>query len=390
MAEANCSDNMRNEFLRYASFSCNSSFHLPSGVWALQLAGAGFCRTAACSQWEVICFSCGLKLDVRTLSRRPVLEVHRLLAPTCRFVSGTSDNQPIPTYPAVSSWLTQTFLFPIPQVFTITQSDNTQRNGARSVQEQDQPDRLPDHQQQGPLITSGPLPQDLVQGLANPVLDDFTLAGTVAELGSDSSFLLSTTTFDFASAPSLPSDFFTNFQNMTQDDAQSFTVLPLENQVQFPEEVLVTDGEAMEPIGNYPDPDISNTEVHQYKSAVTPGEEKKTITFEDLGIIVQRPKRQDLASLPARLQTFHMGWSSPSALSTKEQLAEAGFYYAGNNTLFYLNFTSFKIIILQTLCLFCYFVHLVICLCIYRGLKMISSYRDINLSSILQSGPNLL
>ncbi|KAL8563069.1 hypothetical protein ACOMHN_033725 [Nucella lapillus] len=57
-------------------------------------------------------------------------------------------------------------------------------------------------------------------------------------------------------------------------------------------------------------------------------DQKQTVTYEDLGIFAQRPKRSDMAVAQVRIQTFtnwqHEG-SHPAA-----RMAEAGFYYTGH------------------------------------------------------------
>ena len=60
--------------------------------------------------------------------------------------------------------------------------------------------------------------------------------------------------------------------------------------------------------------------------------EPKKITYDDLGISVQRPRRQDMASLAKRLQTFNDSWPAERVAQSKEVIADAGFYFAGQFT----------------------------------------------------------
>ena len=61
----------------------------------------------------MVCFACGLSLDVRNVRKGSVMEIHRRLAPTCSFVSGSANNQPVPAVDpgAAMELLAQSFGF---------------------------------------------------------------------------------------------------------------------------------------------------------------------------------------------------------------------------------------------------------------------------------------
>ncbi|XP_076444922.1 uncharacterized protein LOC143282920 [Babylonia areolata] len=56
--------------------------------------------------------------------------------------------------------------------------------------------------------------------------------------------------------------------------------------------------------------------------------EKKKLTYADLGIFAEKPKRQDMASLQKRIASFEGKWK-PSFAKTPQVLADCGMYYAG-------------------------------------------------------------
>ena len=56
------------------------------------------------------------------------------------------------------------------------------------------------------------------------------------------------------------------------------------------------------------------------------------VTYEDLGIFSQAPKRPDLAVTQVRINTFE-GWPYDSS-HPREKMAEAGFYYTGERALY--------------------------------------------------------
>ncbi|KAK7089319.1 hypothetical protein V1264_024608 [Littorina saxatilis] len=58
------------------------------------------------------------------------------------------------------------------------------------------------------------------------------------------------------------------------------------------------------------------------------GTERQLVTYEELGIFSQRPKRPDMAVTQVRINTFE-GWPH-QASHPKEEMAEAGFYYTGH------------------------------------------------------------
>ena len=51
------------------------------------------------------------------------------------------------------------------------------------------------------------------------------------------------------------------------------------------------------------------------------------MTYEELGIFSQRPKRPDMAVTQVRINTFD-GWPHNESHS-REEMADAGFYYTG-------------------------------------------------------------
>ena len=56
--------------------------------------------------------------------------------------------------------------------------------------------------------------------------------------------------------------------------------------------------------------------------------EKKKLTYSDLGIFAEKPKRPDMATMQKRLATFTGKWKE-SYTQTPKMLADAGMYYAG-------------------------------------------------------------
>lgn len=142
-------------------------------------------------------------------------------------------------------------------------------------------------------------------------------------------------TLEQPALPSLPSGLLRGLENATLDSLQSGTLLS--TVFRGPEVILATDGEPVEAEGNYPTPPMAQSEILNYTQMPPPptmagelgevlGPQK--LTFGDLGIIIDRPKRQEFVTYQKRLQTFER-WRGQQISQSKELIAEAGFYYAG-------------------------------------------------------------
>ena len=298
---------MCSEFKRYATFN---GFQTPPGVWPLQLAQAGFFRSGTCQEFHVICFACGLPLDVRNVTRESVIEIHRRLAPTCSFVSGSANNQTVPEVDteAALEWLNQNFAF-----------GAFQQDGNESMFQSHSLPLIPDS-----VINSS---EDEPRSLPSiPVM--FPERGdTLPSLP----ILFNINTLEQPGLSSLPSGLLNSLQNATLDSSPSATLFG--SSLGGPGEILVMDSESDGIEGDYPTPLIAESEIPNYAPPTQAGElgevlAPKKLTFGDLGIIIQRPKNQNLATYPKRLNTFEK-WLGPQISQTKESIAEAGFYYAG-------------------------------------------------------------
>ncbi|KAL8579496.1 hypothetical protein ACOMHN_025449 [Nucella lapillus] len=310
---------MNDEFKRYATFS---GFRSPEGIWPLQLAQAGFFRSANCEDSQVVCFACGLVLDLRTVGRDPVVEVHRRLSPQCNFVGGCSNNQPVPPVDpkAALEWLSQNFSFDL-------QTEDSVH-----------------HSYHMPCTQSN-------ESVANEtaIFDDATLANLMSNFPQ----LSNLNTLEQSDAlPSLPMDFLDGFANATLSSVparevfQDGTDTPSNQQWYFgssnlggPRDILVTDGVPVGEEGSYPSPVMPDTEISTFfnnmpqQQQQLPGELGEAVipqklTYSDLGIITQRPKREEFALYERRLDTFR-DWMGPGISQSQEEIAEAGFYYAG-------------------------------------------------------------
>lgn len=314
-------NDMNNEFKRYATFN---GFRSPDGIWPLQVAQAGFYRSASCEEFQVTCFACGLMLDLRAVGRVPVMEIHRRQSPECSFVVGCSNNQPVPPVDpsAALEWLRQNFSF------------DSSRDGSDAV-----------HSSHSPPNT---LTQsvEIVSNEAD-VFDDDTLATIVSQLPHLSNL---NTLEQSSELPSLPMDLVDGFANTTLSSVPIGELFQVgnnspSNHLPFhefgssslggPGDVLVTDGEPDGVVGDYPPTAMPDSEVKGYANNTlqTPGElgeagVRRQVTYRDLGIITQRPKRPEFARLQKRLDTF-LNWMGPNISQTRDQIAEAGFYYAG-------------------------------------------------------------
>ncbi|XP_076466319.1 E3 ubiquitin-protein ligase XIAP-like [Babylonia areolata] len=304
---------MNNEFRRYATFS---GFHSPDGIWPLQMARAGFYRSGTCEEFQVVCFACGLMLDLRTVSKDSVMTTHRRLAPNCSFVVGCSDNQPVPPVNpgAAMEWLNHNFSF-------------------STRPESDQPQQIPSLSH-STVSNGAELAGHITLSMSQ--LQDLTNLGTLES--------------DQAGLPSLPMDFLDGFANATLDSVPAVQLFQgtshtpsgqqFSSDLQAPGEVLVTDSVPDGIEGAYPPQVMVDSEIGSYSNNTTlppqntgelgdadfPCAEK--LTFGDLGIITQRPKCPGLATLHKRLETFDK-WMGPSISQSREEIAEAGLYYAG-------------------------------------------------------------
>jgi hypothetical protein len=66
------------------------------------------------------------------------------------------------------------------------------------------------------------------------------------------------------------------------------------------------------------------------KDGAAAPKEKKKLTYSDLGIFADKPKRADMAVMMKRVQSFAGKWN-PNYTQKPEMLADAGMYYAGKN-----------------------------------------------------------
>ncbi|KAK7107060.1 death-associated inhibitor of apoptosis 1-like [Littorina saxatilis] len=315
---------MCSEFKRYATFN---GFQTPTGVWPSQLAQAGFYRSGTCGDHQVICFTCGLQMDVRNLTRQPVMEVHRRLSPHCSFVTGASDNQPVPNVDsnAALEWLASNFS--IGQLQTDSDNSPPQSYSLPPLPQDSGPERTSNSPSSLPFFPDGASLHNL------PFLSDLS-------------------TLEQTQLDSLPMDFVDGFANAHLDSLSLFGGLSSSSQLfqpftnnglGGPREVLVTDGESVGMEGNYPQASMLQSNIADYMSTPAPPQQQTSLpqrqddvgnsvpqklSFDDLGIIIQRPKRQDMATYPKRLETFDR-WQGQQISQTKEAIAEAGFYYAG-------------------------------------------------------------
>ena len=94
---------------------------------------------------------------------------------------------------------------------------------------------------------------------------------------------------------------------------------------QLPHQAIVTDDEALTP----PHGTALQQGSSNNKASGVEGEVQILVTYEELGIFTQRPKRPDLAVFSVRVNTFNKNpWPHPQTLPP-EEMAEAGFYFTG-------------------------------------------------------------
>lgn len=308
---------MSSEFKRYATFN---GFQTPPEVWPSQLAQAGFYRSGTCREFQVICFACGRQLDVRTVKRDSLMEIHRRLSPMCSFVSGSANNQPVPPVDsgAALEWLTQSFAFGALEQQQLEENESMLHTQS-----------LPQRQGWVPDTTEG----------SSSSLPIIFPAGMFSSAGDELPYLpilSNISTLEQPDLSSLPSGFLSGFENATLDSGPSGAMF---SQLGGPGEALAIDGVSDGIEGEYPTHPIPGAEISNYMQAPPPPQMQtegelgdvphtQKVTLGDLGIVIQRPKRQDLATYPKRLNTFER-WLGRNISQPKEVIAEAGFYYAG-------------------------------------------------------------
>jgi hypothetical protein len=333
-AMATFNSDMNSEFKRYATFS---GVNIPAGVWPSQLAQGGFYRSGTSGN-RVVCFSCGVEIDVKQFRGETVSNLHRRLSPACSFVSGSSNNEPVPAvdthgFPGMD-WLAQNFnlgsspmdreFFSLPSGFLdcdVAEDGCTEEMGASQSLPPlnlSQADLLPvfpilsdlNTLEQSQTTNLDSLPSDLVYGLANTNLQSIALPAMFVPDSQD------------PASRSFGSIFGMSDDNLAVDS-----------------ESVGTEGPELPPL-------MEQSEMHNYTSLdmlpssnllhndeIQAPAQKQKLTFDDLGIIVQRPKRSDMVMLSRRLETFNQ-WKGANISQSKENIAEAGFYYAGMFTFF--------------------------------------------------------
>ena len=321
---------MSSELKRYATFN---GFETPPGVWPLHLAQAGFYRSVD-SDREVICFACGLRADVGAFGKEDVMGVHRHMSPNCRFVAGSADNQPVPAVDpqAALEWLHQNFNF----------------DGIQDVEFQNLPVIQDSVSSTGDRVTSTPA---LTNSFARGESDSLpVLPLMLSDLNTLEQPGLPTQNPDLSS---LPSDLLYGLENAALTSVPAATLFQaghlsqtsqlftstLSSNLGGPGEILVADGEPLEPVGEYPQTVLHELEMSNSKNMPQQpmqiqelgesGTKPQPLTYGALGIIVQQPKREEYTTYQKRLRTFER-WMGQPISQSKEAIAEAGFYYAGN------------------------------------------------------------
>lgn len=334
---AHFGNDMKSEFKRYATFS---GFKTPSGVWPSHLAQAGFYRSGA-SRNQVVCFSCGLEVDVDIFAGESVTNVHQRLSPSCGFMEGASNNQP---FPVVDTGDFQGLDW-------ISQHLGLGGGGGSSTARDFQFHSLPSELLDSDVADDGGVEEESVNTSAYsytysslPPLSFSQCDLPVLPMFSDLNTLEQTTDLD-----SLPLDILEGFANTNLQSASPSALFQASNydpashpfrSILSEADDVVADGVSAGVEGEAPAPLMQEYEIGNYTSQQTipPSSQlltdnesempRQKITYDDLGIVVQRPKKQDMATLGSRVKTFER-WQGGEISQTTENIAEAGFYYAG-------------------------------------------------------------
>ena len=274
-----------------------------SPVFSLRLAQVGFLRLP---EGFIVCYFCGLRHDVWNAGESPG-EVHRRLRPDCPMSTGAEcDNEPVNIVSAEQ-------LEELMQIWSLSGP---------------------------PLLSSDPAPQRAEAAAANAA----TLPSQVAPAANSGRAcgggLQTMTNQPSASDSGAQASRSAVSQSTTgascQNDSNGNNQA---NSQQQPRLGLMggAAASATPGMGNPPRAPIfdgtaqpqvpTNTADAHSTSASEPRAGQQVVTYQQLGIVTEAPKRPDMAMLNARVGTFR-NWPSTSSHNPLE-LSEAGFYYAG-------------------------------------------------------------
>ncbi|KAK7447334.1 hypothetical protein BaRGS_00040192 [Batillaria attramentaria] len=287
-------------------------------VFVIPLARAGFLRLP---NGNIVCYFCGLTHNTWQAGDVPA-DVHRRLSPRCPMVTGINcNNQPVSSVPEEREK-------------EVMQAWSLQGGIARQPGFVQEALDHPGQGQQPPQSSGGPpgagLPRETASA-SNRGTDAASLSGPASlPVAQGSSSQAGGVTVGHHSLPSasLSSDAHTGDASAAQQAGQNVGAVAgaaagvASNNVRDATVGPIIDGTAQPVV---PPPSLGQETRDTTRSGS--GRGQQVVTYEQLGISTEIPKRPDMAMINARVATYR-NWP-PANSHTPIQLAEAGFYYAG-------------------------------------------------------------
>ena len=277
-----------------------------SPVFALRLAQKGFLRLP---EGFIICYFCGLRRDAWNAGELPA-EVHRQLRPDCPMSTGADcDNEPVGIVGAEQvEELMHIWSLSGPPLL-LGRDPVPQRGEAAAANTETLPPQVTPSASSGEACGGGP------QTVTN---QPSAVSGSGAQ-GSRSADIQATVTAPSGQNVSAGN----NRANSLQQPRLGLmggAAASANPEMGNPPRAPIFDGTAQPQV-----PADTSDARSTFASEPRPGQQ--VVTYQQLGIVTEEPKRPDMAMIHARVGTFR---NCPSTSShTPLELSEAGFYYAG-------------------------------------------------------------
>nr|KAG5702855.1 hypothetical protein BaRGS_001937 [Batillaria attramentaria] len=340
-----------------------------TGVWISHLAQAGFYRPEG-SEGKLRCAFCNLDVDSAQLEGTRPMDVHRQLSPNCRFVTGQHATESQPREALGPDYLQMMFA-PERQASQASPPQEHQTAGdvsrigaslSSEVPESPSPARPPrgsegaveDSQYQlphpGQLLTNQNAasvtqasasyqPVSLPMNVQTSDRSSLLGAAQLQQVPQPASLSVQTSSASgrlVQQATQQPSQQAHVYQtarpsttdrqrspaegSQSQDPAQTPTSAAARNVAEIPAQQSGSSTAA------------APAEVPSSQNASTSSETpRQVVTYAQLGIFTQQPKRQDMVVGATRCNTFS-GWPHAET-HTPEEMSDAGFYYTGHSDL---------------------------------------------------------
>lgn len=334
-----------NEMRRLATFY---NFQAPQGIYVIRLANAGFfLPTNSCEEAErrgvlhllLECAFCGVAVAVaKFVGRRPA-DVHKEANPNCPFILG-HENRNVSVAQVAQASGTQFLHSYASSTDRVSSSHGgTPSSGGQSVLEMDAATTSAAGASSFPVLSSGPIGKDgaaeKFAHLPPPQHQSFTVAHVTSPHPQTVGNVGETVADARAVAPSQPPSVFPT----PPLPRQTATVAPPPTATRSaPMDGSSAPAHDDSPAGNNSTSSDTTTQPsssppRDTDSSAPSGQggrtqERQVVTYEQLGIFAQRPKRPDMAVTATRYNTFE-GWPHNDSHAASE-MAEAGFYYTGH------------------------------------------------------------